>query len=303
MSSLIVSVPDEETRNILGAVPDGVEIVTWDLTTPPPSDLVDMVIFPSFAAPGLISATASVRTRLLQITAIGYDQVAGRLPPGKVLANATTVHETATAELAVTLLLALARDVPRMSRYQDISAWKPFESRGLADTRVLLLGYGGIGRAIAARLDPFEVTLVRVAHRLRDDERGTIHPVTMLPELLGEADAVIVAVPLTNATRGLVDDDFLAAMPDGAIFINISRGKVANTDALVRHATRLRMGLDVTDPEPLPADHPLWQKAALISPHVGGVTAAAAPRLRALLQRQIAHLLAGEDPENIVLRS
>ena len=302
MAQLVVSVPDSYTRKALGEVPDGVELVEWDFSGPAPRDVIDLVICPPFASPAIMEAVAPVRTRLVQVPSIGYDSIVGKVPPGTVVANGATVHETATAELTLALLLAVARDVPRMVRQQDRSEWEKFQLKGLADRNVLMVGYGGVGKAIAARLEPFEVTLTRVATTARDDERGHIHAVAELPELLPHADVVIVIVPLTPETDGMVDDAFLAAMPDGAILVNVARGRVADTDALARHGDRLRIAVDVTEPEPLPEDHPLWQKAALIAPHVGGLTSALAPRLHRLLQRQIAHLLAGEEPENIVLR-
>ncbi|MET0352938.1 MAG: NAD(P)-dependent oxidoreductase, partial [Plantibacter flavus] len=153
---------------------------------------------------------------------------------------------------------------------------------------------------------PFEVEVTRVASSAREDERGPIHGIDELPELLPHAEIVIVVVPLTDSTRGLIGDDFLAALPDDALVVNVARGPVADTDALVEHATsgRIRLALDVTDPEPLPADHPLWSLPnVLVSPHIGGATSAMLPRMARLLRRQIEHLLADEEPENIVLRT
>ena len=303
MSPFVVSVPDTHTRTALGKVPDGVEVIDWDLTGPAPRQRIDMVVCPPFATPAHMELVEDVETALVQVPSIGYDGIIGKVPAGKVIANGSSVHEAATAELTLALLLAVARDVPRMVRAQDNANWEKFFIRGLTDCNVLMVGYGGVGKAIAARLEPFEVTLTRIASTARDDEQGHIHGVAELPELLPRADVVIVIVPLTPATDGMVDDDFLAAMQDGAILVNVARGRVADTDALVRHADRLRIAVDVTEPEPLPADNPLWQTAALIAPHVGGVTAALAPRLGRLLQRQIAHLLAGEEPENVVIRT
>lgn len=302
MKKITVSAPTPALAELLQPLPEGVELIQWDLSSPAPREQIDMVVFPPFAPPELLDATAEVDTTLLQMQSIGYDALVDRVPAGKVVANGSSVHETATAELTLALLLAVTREVPQMVRNQDISQWRPFTTKGLADSNVLIVGYGGVGKAIAERLDPFEVTITRVATREREDERGAIHAVGKLPELLPEADVVIVIVPLTPETDGMVDDAFLAAMPDGAVLVNVARGKVANTDALLRHADRLRIALDVTDPEPLPADHPLWQKATLIAPHVGGATDALTPRLVKLLHRQMEHLLAGEEPENIVLR-
>ncbi|MDO5496056.1 MAG: NAD(P)-dependent oxidoreductase [bacterium] len=302
MPQLVVSIYSSDDAHLLEPIPDGVEVVEWDLSSPPPRDHIDMVVFPPFARPPLMEAAGNVSSRLLQLQSIGYDSLEPHVPSGSVVANGASVHESATAELALALLLAVTREVPRMVRNQDLSRWQQFHTHGLADSRVLMVGYGGVGKAIADRLTPFEVALTRVATSRREDELGVVHAVEELGELLPEADAVIVIVPLTPKTEGLVDDEFLAAMPDGAVLVNVARGKVADTSALLRHADRLRIALDVTDPEPLPADHPLWQKATLIAPHVGGATDAQTPRLKELLQRQMAHLLADEEPENIVLR-
>lgn len=302
MTKLVVSVPDSFTRKALGDVPEGVEIVEWDFSGPAPRDRIDLAVTPAFASAEVMDAVASVETQLVQVPSIGYDAIIGKVPPNTVVANGATVHETATAELTLALLLAAARDIPRMVRQQDASTWEKFHMKGLADSNVLMVGAGGVGKAIADRLDPFEVSLTRVATTARDDERGHVHAVDELPELLPHADVVIVIVPLTDDTEKMINDEFLAAMPDGAILVNVARGQVADTDALVRHGDRLRIAVDVTDPEPLPEDSGLWQKASVISPHVGGITSALSPRLHKLLQRQIRHLLAGEEPENVVLR-
>jgi phosphoglycerate dehydrogenase-like enzyme len=165
----------------------------------------------------------------------------------------------------------------------------------------MLLGHGGIGSEVEQRLDGFGAELVRVASRPRQDERGAIHGTDELPALLPTVDVVVVAVPLSDATTGLIDDAFLAALPDDAVVVNVSRGKVADTDAVVRQAGRIRYATDVTDPEPLPADHPLWHTpGVLISPHVGGDTTAFLPRARALVAAQIERYAAGEPLANVI---
>ena len=171
---------------------------------------------------------------------------------------------------------------------------------------MLLLGYGGVGRAIEERLAPFEVDLTRVASRARDDAGGRIHGIDELPRLLPAAEIVIVGVPLNDATTGLVDREFLSALPDGALVVNIARGRVADTDAILAEAAsgRLRFALDVTDPEPLPEGHPLFALPnVLISPHIGGASTAMMPRMARLLRRQIERMLRGEAPLNVVLRT
>jgi phosphoglycerate dehydrogenase-like enzyme len=164
---------------------------------------------------------------------------------------------------------------------------------------VLLVGYGAIGEAIEARLRPFEVEVVRVARRGRDG----VHPIAELPRLLPDADVVILIVPLTAETRGLVDADFLARMKDGALLVNVARGPVVDTDALLAALTsgRLSAAVDVTDPEPLPADHPLWDAPnLLVSPHVGGASSAMWPRAHRLVRDQLHRFADGEPLANVM---
>ncbi len=303
---LLVSLPGRTLRDALGAPPAGVEIVLWDMESPAPADHLDLVVPPYMGAADRLGALAGVTTRLVQSQSIGYDDIPGALPSGHVFANAASVHETSTAELALALVLAVQRGIPDFVRAAGAGRWAPARHESLADRRVLLLGYGGVGRAIEARLAPFEVELVRVATRARDDEAGRIHAIDELPSLLPTADIVIVGVPLTDATTGLVDDAFLSALPDGALVVNIARGKVADTDAILDHATRgrLRFALDVTDPEPLPEGHPLFALPnVLISPHVGGASTAMMPRMARLVRTQIERMLRGDEPLNVVLRS
>jgi phosphoglycerate dehydrogenase-like enzyme len=303
---LTVSVPGTALRKALGAVPAGVDIVEWDLTGPPPAQAIDIVVQPYMNGSAGLASLATVKTRLVQSQSIGYDDVEKVLPPGHVFANAVTVHEASTSELTLALILASQRGIPDFVRAAEQGKWAPARHESLADRTILLVGYGGVGKAIEARLLPFETTVVRVASTARSDENGRIHGIDELPDLLPNADIVVIGVPLNESTTGLVDDGFLARMPDGALLVNIARGKVADTDALIAHAAsgRLRLALDVTDPEPLPAGHPLFSLPnVLISPHVGGASTAMMPRMGRLLSRQIERMLRGDEPENVVLRS
>ena len=303
---LLVSLPGQALRRALGEVPDGVEILEWDMTGPAPAAAIDIVVPPYMGATDRLSRLDGVTTRLVQSQSIGYDGVEAVLPVGQVFANAATVHETSTAELTLALILASQRGIPDFVRAATEGRWAPARHECLADRTVLLLGYGGVGQAIEARLLAFETNVVRVARTARTDERGPIHGFDELPALLPQADIVVVGVPLTATTRHLVDDAFLALMPDGALLVNIARGQVADTDALLTHATsgRLRLALDVTDPEPLPSGHPLFALPnVLISPHVGGASTAMMPRMARLLRHQIDLMLAGEPPANVVVRS
>lgn len=305
-SRLTVSFPGHALREAVGELPAGVEPVQWDMHGPAPRAQLDIVVPPYMGAKKTLNHLDSVTTRLVQSQSIGYDGALQVLPPGVVYANAASVHETSTAELALALTLASQRGIPDFVRAAEAGQWAPARHQSLADRTVLLLGYGGVGKAIEARLLPFETTTVRVARHARTDEQGPIHAIDEVPALLPTADIVIVAVPLGPDTTHLVDEEFLAAMPDGALLVNVSRGAVADTDALVRHAVpgRLRLALDVTDPEPLPAEHPLFGLPnVLITPHVGGASTAMMPRMARLLRTQVERMLAGEPPLNVVLRT
>lgn len=303
---LLVSVPTAELRDALPATERDVEFITWDLAEPIGLERIDIVVPSYMASVSRLANLAGLSVRLVQSQSIGFNGVADVIPAGHVFANAAGVHEASTAELTVGLVLAAQRGIAQFVRDAQDARWRPRDYASLADRRVLLIGVGGVGRAIASRLDSFEVELVRVASRARHDERGEVHGVEDLPRLLADAEIVIVVVPLTDATHHLIDDSFLAAMSDGALLVNVSRGAVADTQALLRHAGsgRLRLALDVVDPEPLPDGHPLFSLAnVLISPHVGGATSAMLPRMARLLAQQIDRVGRGGEPLNVVLRT
>ncbi|MDQ0993213.1 2-hydroxyacid dehydrogenase [Streptomyces sp. V3I7] len=246
--------------------------------------------------------------RLLQTLTAGVDDVSARLsslPSGVTLCNARGVHEASTAELALTLTLASLRGVPQFVRAQQREQWQGEFRPALADKNVLIVGYGSIGSAIEDRLVPFEVARVaRVARTGRTTERGPVRPLTDLPALLPEADVVILSTPLTESTRGLVNAGFLGRMKDGALLVNVARGAVVDTKALLAEleSGRLTAALDVTDPEPLPPGHPLWQApGVLISPHVGGPTSAFLPRAKRLLTDQLTRFVNQEPLRNVIL--
>jgi phosphoglycerate dehydrogenase-like enzyme len=302
---LLVSVPDANLASALGDV-DGVEFVVWDMSGPPPVPALDIVVPPYLAGASWAAQLAGVAIRLIQSPMVGYDGVADLLPPGMVYANAASVHETSTAELTLALILASQRGLPDFVRAAEKGHWARAWHQSLADRDVLLVGYGGVGRAIAERLAPFEVTLTRIARTARSDELGHVYGIESLTDLLPHADVVIVVVPLDESTTHLIDDAFLSRMRDGSLLVNVSRGRVADTEALLKHAGtgRLRLALDVTDPEPLPEGHPLFAlENVLISPHVGGATTAGLPRLVRLIKRQIERMSDGDEPLNVVLRT
>lgn len=303
MTALRVSLPDERLLAALEPV-DGVEFIQWDLSGTAPEGRLDLLVPPYMGKPAALAALNGVEVRVVQSQSIGYDGVASVLPAGCRFANAASVHETSTAELALGMMIASQRGIPDFARNQASGTWDSSMRPSLADRRVLLVGYGGVGKAIEDRLLPFEAEVTRLASRERDEPAGKIHGIDSLYRQLPLHEIVVVSVPLSDATRHLVDARFLAAMPDGALLVNVARGPVADTAALLAETQsgRLRAALDVTDPEPLPADHPLWTTpGVLITPHVGGASTAMFPRMVRLIRQQIDLLKDGKEPVNIVL--
>lgn len=304
MSPLVVSVPTVQLADDLLPLPAGVEVVVWGMDSPAPRPRFDIVVPPYMGFNEVLLRLSGVSVGLVQSQSIGYDGVAELLPAGLRFANAASVHETSTAELAVALTLAAQRQLPAFVRQQAAGQWEQIFASSLADRRVLLLGYGGVGRAVARRLRPFEVELIPVASTSREQDGLHVHAMADLAALLPSAEVMIVTLPGGEATRGVVDDGVLAALPDGALVVNVGRGSLIDTEALTEHVRRgrLRAALDVTEPEPLPPDHPLWHlDGVLLSPHVGGATSAMRPRVARLVRQQIERMLAGEEPLNVVL--
>lgn len=305
--SLFVTVPTARLAEGLGTIPEGVELEVWDLNSPPPRERIDLVVPPYMGGASALGALTGLNVGLVQSQSIGYDGVADALPAGIPFANAASVHETSSAELALALTLAAQRQFPRFVLAQQQGEWSPVFAESLADRRVLLVGFGGVGEAIAIRLEPFEVHLTVVARTARPvwhERLGklNVHAIDELPALLPDAEIVILALPGGSETRHLFNDEMLARMADGALLVNVGRGTLVDSDALVRQDGRIRAALDVVDPEPLPAEHPLWKaEGVLISPHVGGASTAMNPRIARLIRAQIERMLGGKAPVNVVI--
>ncbi|MDN4611229.1 2-hydroxyacid dehydrogenase [Arthrobacter burdickii] len=304
-----LSVPTAELRDALAGVSPAVDVVLWDFQGAPegldPADL-DAAVLPYTGRAHLDGALDAARNlRLVQTQSTGYDGVPDLVGPEVAIATAAGVHAAATAELAVGLALASLRGIDDAVRQQAEGRWHSARYPGLADRRVLLVGVGGIGEEIRRRLDTFEAQVTRVGSAARDDALGHVHGSDELVDLAPHHDVVVVITPLTDATRGLIGKDVLAALPDGALVVNVARGAVVDTEALTREvvAGRLKAALDVVDPEPLPEGHPLWNApGVIITPHVGGNTGAFPPRILALLKRQVELLGRGQEPANLVRR-
>ncbi|MGW6581865.1 2-hydroxyacid dehydrogenase [Streptomyces globisporus] len=299
--------PAEEVDGL----PDGPNYLFWNGGPDFPADPADCAYYvvPYMQGPEVAQRPLAAMSgvQVVQTLSAGIDHVEPGLPllpAGVRLCNAKGVHEASTAELTLALILASLRGFPGFVHGQDKEEWRSGFYPALADKSVLIVGYGSIGSAIEDRLAPFECARVaRVARSARTTARGPVHTLDDLPALLPEADVVILSTPLNPSTQGLVGADFLAAMPDGALLVNVARGGVVDTKALLSEleSGRLRAALDVTDPEPLPQGHPLWHAPnVLITPHVGGSTSAFEPRAKRLLADQLTRFAAGEPVRNVV---
>ncbi len=240
--------------------------------------------------------------KVMQMLSAGVENVVGKVPDGVQLCDARGVHGGPVGEMVLALILATYRQIPHFARAQERGTWDLVQGEDLEDKRVLVVGAGDLGEQTARRLTGFGADPVLVAHSARDG----VHATSELPTLLPDADVVVLTVPLTPDTEGMVDAEFLAAMPDGALLVNVARGPVVDTSALLVELGmgRLQAALDVTDPEPLPPDHPLWSApGVLISPHVGGATSAFFPRAVRMLQAQLDRLATGELLRGVVVPS
>lgn len=298
----VVCIPDQNARDLLGDLPDGVEVIVWDGGNDTPDRLAETL----FWVPQVEDSTnlvekfaAMPKLEVVQLTSAGVEDILEHVPDGVTLCSARGVHGSAVAELVLAVVLATLRRLPHFDEAQRQGRWDPMEADDLRDKRVLIIGAGDLGEQTAHRLRSFDARPVFVAHTARDG----VHATSELPDLLPEADVVVLTVPLTADTTGLVDAEFLSHMRDGALLVNVARGKVVDTSALLAELTggRLRAALDVMEPEPLPADHPLWSAPNLIiTPHAAGSVTQSGPRAFALVNAQMHRYLAGEELVNVV---
>jgi phosphoglycerate dehydrogenase-like enzyme len=331
---LTVTVPGQYLMGCLDAAnrtewDNQVNLVPWNMESTPPAAALtaELAIVPHYwlGKYDLSHLKELPNLRMVQLPSAGFEHVVPFLPDGVALANGKGVHSAETAELAMGLILAMQRGIYFARDMQTRHVWSSTEHThrfpSLADRRVLVIGAGSVAKALVRRLAPFEVQIKVVGRTSRIDpelsELATfwnvsenpshidphIHAISELPNLLPDAEIVVVVVPSDPTTKHLIGATELALMPDHALLINVARGPVVDTAALLPEleSGRLRAGLDVTDPEPLPDNHPLWDAPnTLITPHMGGNTTAADARFAVLVQRQIGHLLAGEPLENLI---
>lgn len=296
-----VWLPDHAAADGLGPLPSSVSpnVIPAKGAFPDGFDRVEFLV-PPFGSRQVIEALPRLSAlRVVQLTSAGVDWIAPSIPRGVTLCSARGTREAPVAEWVVSAILDGYKGIAGFRQQQERARWEPRMPRELAGSKVLIVGYGSIGRAVEERLRPFGVEVGRVASR----PRGDVHGVEALDELLPEADVVIVLLPATPETRGLIGRRRLGRFKTGALLVNAGRGSVIDTEALVAEleAGRLDAALDVTDPEPLPPDSPLWALPnVLITPHVAGDSPAADQRLYELVGSQIRRHVEGQPLVNVV---
>jgi phosphoglycerate dehydrogenase-like enzyme len=294
-------VPDRPDSEAIGELPEGVALnrIPRDGELPPAAADAELLV-PDAGDSRIAELLPRMRAlRVIQTLSAGVDKLLPIVPAGVTLCDAAGTRDAAVAEWVVAAILASTKRLPELRDSQRGHRWERQGSYELAGATVMILGYGAIGAATERRLAPFEVELIRVARCAR----AGVHAVRDLGGLLPLADVVVVLLPLTPETTGLLDADLLARLRPGALLVNAARGPVLDTRALTEllRAERIRAALDVTDPEPLPPGEPLWDApGVLITPHLAGDTPAAARRAWALVGEQVRRYLRGEPLANVV---
>jgi phosphoglycerate dehydrogenase-like enzyme len=300
----VIWIPEEAPaaeRERLGRL---AELHAYPAASPLPASLGrgDLIVGGHDPRPALAAAPHIEGLRYFQTFSAGVDYIVGNLPEGVALHDAAGVHDIAVAEWVVMVILASQRRLPEHLDGQRAGTWRRERLPGddLDGARVVLLGVGAIGRAVEARLAPFGVEVIRVARRARDGVRA----VGDLQAILPGAGIVVILMPLTAATTGLIGAAAIGALKPGALLVNASRGKIVDMAALTRAvlAGRIRVALDVTDPEPLPDGHPLWSApGVVITPHVASDVRNEDQRAWQLVYEQVGRLARGELLVNEVL--
>lgn len=296
-----VWLPDNPARASLGELPEAVEInlVPRHGALPQEIEAVEFLV-PPYGSRRVIEALPRLSAlRVVQVNSAGVDWIAPSVPEGVALCSARGTRDAPVAEWVVGAILDSYKGFARLRRQQERAQWKPLMPRELAGSKALIVGYGSIGRAVEDRLRPFGVEVTGVASR----RRGDAHGVDAIDKLLPDADIVIVLLPATPETAGLIDKQRLARLKTGALLVNAGRGTVVDMEALRAEleSGRLEAALDVTDPEPLPPESPLWRLPnALLTPHIAGDSPAADQRVYELIGDQIRRHLEGRPLLNVV---
>ncbi len=293
---------DGERRDAMGPLPEGVRLRVIPRDSPPPEGILDAeFLVPPQGAAVLELLPQMPRLAVVQTVSAGTDWLLPWVPRGVTLCNARGMRDTAVAEWVLAAILAMEKRLPLFAQDQAQHLWRPESLGELAGKRALIVGYGSVGQSVGRRLSALGVEVQGVA----SSERPGVHGVEALPELLGSADVAVLVLPLTPRTRHLFDARMLARMRPGALLVNAARGAVIDTAALLEAlaAGRIRAALDVTDPEPLPPEHPLWDApGVLITPHLAGDSPEAEGRAYQFVGEQIGRYARGEPLQNVVPR-
>ncbi len=284
------------------AVPMGIERLTPSNTPLDSSDLSQITFYvPTYLGGqrALEYVNRMPSLKVLQVPNAGYENALEYLRPGLILCNGRGIHDASTAELAVGMTIASLRGLPTFALAQQEAKWSSALFRSISDRKIGILGFGSIGRTIARILTGFDVEVIGFS---RSGGNGSIK-VGEFDKYLPTLDIVILILPLTEESHHFFDARRLALLKDGALLVNVARGAIVDTEALLAEIRtgRITAALDVTDPEPLPHDHPLWkEKGIFITPHVGGFSTAFEPRARKLIESQLIRLASGQPLENVV---
>jgi phosphoglycerate dehydrogenase-like enzyme len=299
---MLIWVPTQQFADALAGVPGAtVEVVVPDgARLPASAPAVEFYVPPFFARlEALTAMTAMGGLKVVQTQTAGFDRVRPHVPAGAVLCNARGVHDASTAEWVIAAILSSVRQFPYFAAEQAAARWSYRHTGCLAGQTVLIVGYGSIGSALESRLAGFGVQVRRVARSARPG----VSPVTDLADLLPQADIVVLLAPMTSQTIGMVDAAFLARMKDGALLVNAARGPLVVTADLVAELARGRLcaALDVTDPEPLGPEHPLWSMpGVIITPHVAASTPVSAAAVLTFVRLQAERYAAGQPLANVI---
>ncbi|ROP39819.1 NAD(P)-dependent oxidoreductase [Saccharothrix texasensis] len=305
MQVLVSSEPDDEVGVEKLSSLNGVEVCTYD---PNVSELTAQQRKSEILIPPYRSSHRPIplldqlpNLRMVQLLSAGVDEWSAHVPNHVMLSSARGAHAGPVSEWVLSAALTQYRQWPALVRFQDAGVWahRQFDADTLDGKRVLIVGAGSIGMAVARRFQAFDVSCTLVASVSREG----VHGAAELPNLIRGHHIVVVTVPLTERTQGLINTSFLAAMDDGALLINASRGRIVDTMALVGElrSGRLRAALDVTDPEPLPSGHPLWRcKGVIISPHSARTVPGTNRLCYVIATNQVESLVAGKMPSNAV---